>query len=552
MSVLLLVGVPLLPVLLALLGLAPRLGPTALRLAPWVPATALVLLALPAEPVSLPWLLLGTRLGIDALAWPLVLLAAVAWTLAGRHASTTVAAAQQPRFFFFWLLTWCGNLCVFLTLDGASFYAAYAFMTLAAYGLIVHNGRGDDFRAGRVYLTMAVVAEGALVAALLVLATADGNPDLTATGPLIAAHEQGPLIAVLMLLGFGVKVGLAGLHMWLPLAHPQAPVPASAVLSGVILTAGVMGWLRFLPLGVPGYEWLGQGLFVAGFATALLGVVLGLTQRALKPLLAYSSVSQMGFLAMIVALALLQPSSAATSLAVAVLFALHHGLAKSTLFLGVDLARRAPLLARRLMWLPAAALAGLPPTSGLLVKAALKDAAADAAAWQLAAVAAATAATTVLMVRLVMLVRAETRAPSGSSDAAAAGTWLVSLAASLLLPWAYAAMAGGGALTGPSLQGSVVVDAVWPLLLGLVIGAGLEVLLARRPCPEVPPGDVLVWLRWRRAGSLPRRPRWRLRWPWQPPVPAAARLLAAAESGLEALAVALLGAVLVAAALLLL
>jgi formate hydrogenlyase subunit 3/multisubunit Na+/H+ antiporter MnhD subunit len=544
MSVLLLVGVPLLPGLLALLVLAPALQKPVLRVAPWLPATALALLLLPPEPVSLPWLLLGTRLGVDALAWPLVLLAAVAWSLAGWQARATVPPAEQARFFCFWLLTWCGNLCVFLTLDGASFYAAYAMMTVAAYGLVVHNRRADDFRAGRVYLTMAVLAEGALVAALLLLAVGTGNPDLSQPGAWLAAHDQGSLIAVLMLIGFGVKVGLVGLHMWLPLAHPQAPVPASAVLSGVMLKAGLMGWLRFLPFGESGFEWLGHALFMAGCATALLGVVVGVTQRALKPLLAYSSVSQMGFLAMIVALALLHPASAASHLAVAVLFALHHGLAKSTLFLGVDLVQQAPHLARRLLWLPAAALAGLPPTSGLLVKAALKDTAADASAWQVAAIAAATAATTLLMVRLWAVVRVETR---GADRAATTGAtpWLASLTASLLLPWAYAATTAGARVTGPALNPGVIVDVVWPLLLGLAIGAGLEVWHRRRPWPEVPAGDLLAWLP--RRPPLPPWPRWRLP---RVPVGRLPQAAAAMDSVLERLSVALLAGLLVAAALL--
>ena len=53
----------------------------------------------------------------------------------------------------------------------------------------------------------------------------------------------------LLVIGFGIKLGVVPLHFWLPLAHPVAPTPASAVLSGAMIKAGLLGWMRFLPLG---------------------------------------------------------------------------------------------------------------------------------------------------------------------------------------------------------------------------------------------------------------------------------------------------------------
>lgn len=535
-ELLLLVGIPL-AAAVAALGLLLPGASRWLPVAPWLPAAGLVLLGLSGDVVELPWLLLGTRLGVDAQAAPLVLLAVVVWSLAGWHARRTLPAAEQARFFSFWLLTWCGNLCVFITLDAASFFAAYAFMTLSAYGLVVHHGRTADFRAGRVYLWMAVLAEGALVGALLLLALEAGNVPLESAPAAVAAHGRADWIALLMLVGFGVKVGLAGLHMWLPLAHPQAPVPASAVLSGVILKAGLMGWLRFLPIAEPGYAWLGEGLFLLGFATAVFGVVVGVTQRAVKPLLAYSSVSQMGFLSMIVALALLEPGAAAAMLGLAVLFALHHGLAKATLFLGVDLIRDAPRLARRLLWLPAAALAGLPLTSGMLVKAALKANLPDTPAYLPLAVGAASAATTVLMIRLVMLARTET----GTQRPGQPLPWLVSLTAVLALPWLWA-YAQNPALAASAVRPAVVVDGLWPLLIGAAVGVLLERIVARRGVPGIPPGDLInLRLPWRL-----RLPRWRVRRPHR----RAAGLTAPLEAGLQRLSAAALAGVIIVALML--
>jgi formate hydrogenlyase subunit 3/multisubunit Na+/H+ antiporter MnhD subunit len=60
---------------------------------------------------------------------------------------------------------------------------------------------------------------------------------------------QRDLIVGLLVAGFGIKAGVLGLHVWLPLAHPAAPFAASAVLSGAMIKAGLVGWLRLLPLG---------------------------------------------------------------------------------------------------------------------------------------------------------------------------------------------------------------------------------------------------------------------------------------------------------------
>jgi formate hydrogenlyase subunit 3/multisubunit Na+/H+ antiporter MnhD subunit len=505
------VAVPLLPAVLAPL-LFLRAGRHLLPLVPWIPAAGLVLLPLRDRVIELPWLLLGARLGIDATALPLLLLAIIAWTIAGWHARRTIAIAEQGRFFFFWLMTWCGNFCVFLTLDGASFYAAYALMTVAAYGLIVHRRRPEDYRAGRVYLTMALIGEGLLIAALFLLAVEAGNPALEAGPELVAATSRPHLIAVLMLTGFGIKMGLAGLHMWLPLAHPQAPVPASAVLSGVMLKAGLIGWLRFLPLGQEDFEILGLVMLLAGLVTVFFGTAVGLAQRRIKGLLAYSSVSQMGLVAAIVALALLHPDQAVTYVGLATLFALHHGLAKSALFLGVDLIATSPLLARRLLWIPAASLAGLPLTSGALAKAAWKS----ALPFDLAAISpwlmASSVLTTLLMARFLVLAW-----PRGSGAGwRPARPWLAMLAASLVVPWVYT-IAAAPVLIRVPFQPVYLIETLAPVLAGTALALLAAWLWKGRAIPYISEGDVLALLPQRPAAlRMPPWQPWRPR--WQPPL----------------------------------
>ena len=107
-------------------------------------------------------------------------------------------------------------------------------------------------------------------------------------------------MALLLWLGLGVKAGVIGLHVWLPLAHPVAPAPASAVLSGAMIKAGLLGWLTVLPLGMeslsPAMMQFGNVVLVAGFAAAFGAALYGIWQSHPKAILAYSSISQMGML----------------------------------------------------------------------------------------------------------------------------------------------------------------------------------------------------------------------------------------------------------------
>ena len=257
-------------------------------------ALPFLLLALfaPDFSVDVPALLLGARFGLDVTGRAFLGFSALLWLLAGQYAVGYLRDdPARQRFMLLFCLTGMGNLALPLALDAASFYLAFALMTFAAYGLVIHAGSPEALRAGRVYLIMALFGEMLLLSALWHLAHA-------APGLLIAdlarAAATDPTARALLVAGFGVKAGLPVLHMWLPLAHPVAPTPASAVLSGAMIKAGLLGWLRFLPLGAVALPDLGAGLVGLGLAAAFLGVLAGLIQRDAKTVLAYSSISQMG------------------------------------------------------------------------------------------------------------------------------------------------------------------------------------------------------------------------------------------------------------------
>lgn len=486
--------------LAALLALPGRAGVSACRLAPWaaLPAVVVALTAPLGTRLDLPWLLLGSRFGLDATGRVFLLFTALLWLLAGIYAGSYLAREDSPRrYFAYHLLTYAGNLGVVLAHDVVAFYLAFVLMTLAAFGLIVHSGTGAARRAAIVYLTMAIAAEGLLLAGVIVSASRAEGILL----PALASVDIGPLASLLLVLGFGVKAGLPLLHMWLPLAHPEAPTPASAVLSGAMIKAGLLGWLRFLPLGEASEPRLGLALVAVGLFAAYAGAVVGVTQRKAKALLAYSSVSQMGFMTVAVGSALVLPATAASAVTAVSLFAFHHALTKGALFLGVGLADHGDPLPRTRRSLVTAGLAltgvalvGLPFTGGALAKTLVKDAVhplLEQVPWTAplpALLTLAATGTALLMLRLLALVNGAGGVENGRREAGMWLPWLGTLVLATGGPLLLAAQKGLLPHGIIDLSGAKAWELLWPALLA----GALYLAFLRREVPQVPPGDVLV------------------------------------------------------------
>ena len=363
---LLLIGTIALPLVLAMLAATP-LRHRLPQLTALAPLPLLVLPFMVGSEVDLPWLLVGLRFGVDSVSVPFIMLTGLIWTAAAIFARSYLDDdPNQSRFYCFFLLTLVGNIGTVLALDPLGFYLFFTVVTFAAYGLIVHDGSGDARRAGRVYLILAIVGELLLLAVIMTVAASFGSIGFDRLPAAMANLPSAPLLSVLILTGFAIKTGLVPLHVWLPLAHPAAPVPASAVLSGILIKLGLLGWLRFLPLGELALPTLAETCLILGTLTIFYGVVAGLPQQRAKTVLAYSSISQMGLVTVLIGIGLSTPDQWPLLLTVLLLFVLHHGLAKAALFLALATG------SRWLLVVPALVLAGAPLTSGMLAKLALK------------------------------------------------------------------------------------------------------------------------------------------------------------------------------------
>jgi formate hydrogenlyase subunit 3/multisubunit Na+/H+ antiporter MnhD subunit len=272
--------------------------------------------------------------------------------------------------------------------DAFSFLVGWECMSVASWLLVLARHRqAENRRAAFVYLVMAGFGTMALLFALGLLAGADG--DYSFAG--IRAHELTPGLAgaaiVLALIGAGSKAGLAPLHVWLPLAHPAAPSHVSALMSGVMTKVAIYGLIRIVfDLAGPPAWWWGALVMIAGAATAVLGILHALMERDIKTLLAYSTIENLGVIAIGLGLALVFRASGVNDYAalpfIAALFhALNHSLFKSLLFCAAgavanaagtrDIERLGGLIHRMprtafIALVGCFAIAGLPPLNGFV------------------------------------------------------------------------------------------------------------------------------------------------------------------------------------------
>ena len=313
-----------------------------------------------------------------------VLCALYGWQYMG---GSGTARARGVAWFWFNLLI-ASMAVVVVARNGVLFLLAWEVMSLSSFFLVAfENGREEVRRAAWTYLVATHLGSAFLLMLFVVMGSHAGSLDFARFG---ALQEEGPrflgFLFLLGLIGFGVKAGFYPLHVWLPEAHPAAPSHVSALMSGVMIKTGIYALLRLVSiLGRPA-PWWGWLVLSLGVVSGVLGVVFALTQRDIKRLLAYSSVENVGVVAMGLGLGLLgwsygRPFVMAAGFAGCLLHVLNHAVFKGLLFLTAgsvvhatgcrELDRMGGLL-RRMPGTGAAfltgsvAISGLPPLNGFV------------------------------------------------------------------------------------------------------------------------------------------------------------------------------------------
>ena len=248
------------------------------------------------------------QLGVDGISLTLVLLTGLVCFLA-MLASDSIKKDIKGYLILFLLLE-TGMLGVFLSLDFFLFYVFWEVMLLPMYFLIgIWGGPRREYAAIKFFLYTLVGSVLMLIALLMfyfgsATPTSPGSFDLLHLArigqgrvPGLAFSETLQMTAfVLLFIGFAIKVPVVPFHTWLPDAHVEAPTPISMILAGVLLKMGGYGILRIaFPICPQGAQWASYALVFLGVLSIIYGAFAAMAQTDFKRLVAYSSVSHMGY-----------------------------------------------------------------------------------------------------------------------------------------------------------------------------------------------------------------------------------------------------------------
>jgi len=333
---------------------------------------------------ALPWIqeiqtFFGFRL--DGVSLPLALLTTFIGVLVAIYSIGYMEKEHNPMVYNIYILLFVtGILNVFLSIDLIMFYLFWEFMLIPSFFLISEWGTGKSTRIAIKYFIITHIGALSLLIGIIILGINAGTTELDRLRSIIAdgliSQEVMLTSTVLMSLGFAVKMAVFPLHIWLPDAHAEAPTPISVLLSGLMVKTGAYGFLRLsLIISPETLSAISLPALIVAVVTMIYGGLMALAQHDIKRLLAYSTISQMGYIAF--GFSGLSPLGFLGSF----FHVIFHGISKSALFMAAGIimkrtglrdfreltgqGRQMPLTALAFA-ISAFTLAGIPPLGGFL------------------------------------------------------------------------------------------------------------------------------------------------------------------------------------------
>ncbi len=271
------------------------------------------------------------HVGLDGMSLLLVVLTTFMTPLALLSTWSSIDA-KVKEFTFFMLLLEAGMLGVFMAVDLFLFYIFWEAMLIPMYFIIgIWGGKNRIYASVKFFIyTMA----GSLVMLVAIIWLA--NSGTTFTTDLLELYKQGPLLDIskqnllfgAFALSFAIKVPIFPLHTWLPDAHVEAPTAGSVILAGVLLKMGTYGLIRFnIPLFPDATKEFAPYITVLAVIGIIYGALVAMVQKDMKKLVAYSSVSHLGFVVLGIF------GLTVESMQGAIIQMVNHGLSTGALFL---------------------------------------------------------------------------------------------------------------------------------------------------------------------------------------------------------------------------
>lgn len=240
----------------------------------------------------------------DSLSLLVGLVANFVWVIASFYSIEYMSHSKKlRRYNVFSMLTLTGMLGVVYTRNLFTLYLFFEMLSVGSYVMVIHEESKEARAAGLKYLFMGIFGGLILFKAIIAIYAITGTADLakiTQISAKLGEHPWMPYIFAGLILGFGVKAGMFPVHIWLPDAHPIAPSPASALLSGVMIKAGGYGIIRTI-YNIVGIDFMRHQtvlwiVLLFAFTNIFLGSAMAIRAKEIKRMLAYSSISQIGYI----------------------------------------------------------------------------------------------------------------------------------------------------------------------------------------------------------------------------------------------------------------
>ncbi|RKZ27058.1 NADH/ubiquinone/plastoquinone (complex I) [bacterium] len=210
------------------------------------------------------------------------------------------------KYYALFMLMLAGLNGVVLTGDLFNLFVFLEIASIASYALVGFGVEHEELEAGFKYLILGSVASTAILVGIAIVYNLTGSVNMADSARFIinmGVNKSLIFAAALFMFGFSLKAGLVPFHAWLPDAHPSAPAPVSAMLSGVLIKAiGIYAMMRVVFSVFGGPQDLLNIILWLGVLSALVGGLMSLGQNDMKRMLAFSSVSQVGYIAMAIGL----------------------------------------------------------------------------------------------------------------------------------------------------------------------------------------------------------------------------------------------------------
>lgn len=256
---------------------------------------------------------------------------------------------REKSFYSFFMITYVATLGTFMAGDLLSFFMFFEIMTFASYVLMVHQRGQSVIEAGSIYIYFGIIGGLSILAGILTLSAFTQSYEWLTLGEKFG--ELGAvryLAAALFIVGFGVKAGLVPLHHWVPVVYPKSHLSVNALSSGILMKIGGYGILRLIVSVIEStigkdvqivdailvtLENIGGVIIWLGILTMVIGVIAALEQEEMVRMLAYHSVSQMGYVIMGIGVAAYLGFDGAMGFAGSFYHMINHGIFKALLFM---------------------------------------------------------------------------------------------------------------------------------------------------------------------------------------------------------------------------